>query len=334
MFSPSEFTESLFTHNAKFEDLAFSLFHFQYEHNALYREYLKTLGKRPDAVHGLREIPFLPILFFKTHEVKTGNYKPALIFESSGTTQTTPGRSLVKTPKLYKKSFRSAFSLFYGDIRDYTILGLLPSYLERQNSSLVYMVNDWIRKSDKPESGFYLDEHEKLAHTLQKLEVKAQKTLLIGVTFGLLDFVEKYPMHLSHTLIMETGGMKGRREEWTREEVHDFLRKRLNVEEIHSEYGMTELMSQAYSKEKGLFHCPPWMRIMLRDINDPLQILPPPETGQTSEGVINIIDLANIDTCAFIATDDLGRLHPDGSFEVLGRRDNSDLRGCSLMIQQ
>ncbi len=331
MFSPSEFTASLFTTNAKFDNLALSLFHFQYENNDLYREYLQTFGKKPEAVQDISNIPFLPILFFKTYEVKTGDYNPELTFESSGTTQTTPSKSYVKTPALYEESFRNAFSLFYGDIHEYTIIGLLPSYLERKNSSLIYMVNDMIQQSGQTESGFYLDEHEKLYHTLKKLEAREQKTLLIGVTFGLLDFAEKYQMQLNHTLVMETGGMKGRREEWTREEVHRFLKQKLGVKKIHSEYGMTELMSQAYSKGAGLFRCPSWMRIMLRDMEDPLQVLPIPQAGETAQGLINIIDLVNIDTCAFIATDDIGKLHADGSFEVLGRRDNSDLRGCSLM---
>lgn len=331
MFSATEFTDSIFSTNADFDDLALSLFYFQYENNPVYRQYMDILHRHPQEITHTKDIPFLPINFFKTHEIKTGNFVHKLVFESSSTTQTTPSRCFVRSPAIYERSFRRAFRLFYGDISDYAIIGLLPSYLERGNSSLVYMVNDMILQSGMTESGFYLNEFEKLYQTLSALETSGTKTLLIGVTFGLLDFAEKYPMRLKHTIIMETGGMKGRREEWTREEVHNFLKDKLGTDTIHSEYGMTELFSQAYSKGKGRFNCPPWMRITLRDMEDPLSAVALPKPGEVAHGLINIIDLANIDTCGFIATDDIGLLYPDGSFEVRGRRDQSDLRGCSLM---
>ncbi len=331
MFSTADFTNSLFKPNVDFDHLALSLFHFQYENNPLYRRYLQALHMDPQHVKDTASIPFLPIGFFKTHDVKTGDFVPALVFESSGTTQTTASRCLVKSPALYERSFRTAFSLFYGKVEDYTVIGLLPSYLERKNASLVYMVHDMIKQSGKKESGFYLNEYEKLHQTLLRLEASGQKTLLIGVTFGLLDFAERHPMQLVHTIVMETGGMKGRREEWTRGEVHDLLKEKLGLNYIHSEYGMTELLSQAYSQGNGIFRCPPWMRISLREMDDPLSPVPLPESGNTARGLINVIDLANRDTCGFIATDDIGVLHADGAFEVLGRRDQSDLRGCNLM---
>lgn len=333
MFSAEKFTKSLFTSsNADFEDLALQLFKYQVKNNDLYQTYVQSLGFRAEEVLAVKDIPFLPIGFFKTHEIKTGIFEPELVFESSGTTQTVPSSHFVKDVRLYEQSFRKAFELFYGKITDYVIIGLLPSYLERQHSSLVYMVNDLIQLSGYSESGFYLDEHKKLADQLKKLEDQGQKTLLIGVTFGLLDFAEKYPLSLRETIVMETGGMKGRREEWTREQVHGFLKEKFGIKNIHSEYGMTELLSQAYSQQDGLFHCPPWMKIALRDMRDPLQLLPWPEPGQSSQGLINVIDLANIHSCAFMATDDVGKLYSDGSFEVLGRQDNSDLRGCSMMV--
>jgi hypothetical protein len=309
------------------ENLALELFRFQYATNALYRAYVDALKVAPASVQSISRIPFLPIQFFKTQRVVSGEFEPAVIFESSGTTTTVNSRHLVKDTGIYTRSFMEAFRLFYGDVKDFVVLGLLPSYLERQSSSLVYMVQEMIRRSGRPESGFYLYEHEKLAATLQDLEARRQPVLLIGVTFALLDFAEKYPMQLQHTIVMETGGMKGRREEWTREELHAFLCERLGVPAIHAEYGMTELLSQAYSKGKGIFYCPPWMKVLVRDENDPFQLY-----SENAAGVINVIDLANIHSCAFIATDDIGRIHADGGFEVMGRLDNSALRGCSLMV--
>lgn len=309
------------------ENLVLELFRFQYLTNALYRAYVDALKVDPEAVRSVSRIPFLPIQFFKTREVVCGEFEPAVVFESSGTTTTVNSRHLVKDTEIYTRSFMEAFRLFYGDVKDFVVLGLLPSYLERQSSSLVYMVQEMIQRSGHPESGFYLYEHEKLAATLRDLEARKQPVLLIGVTFALLDFAEKYQMQLEHTIVMETGGMKGRREEWTREQLHAYLCERLGVPAIHAEYGMTELLSQAYSRGKGIFYCPPWMKVLVRDENDPFQLY-----TENASGVINVIDLANIYSCAFIATDDIGRIHVDSGFEVMGRLDNSALRGCSLMV--
>lgn len=312
-----------------FEATTLEIFRFQYDHNPVYRAYADAIGADPLSVQKITQVPFLPIRFFKSHAIQSGTFSPDAIFESSGTTGTISSRHFIKDADLYKESFTRAFELFYGPASDYCIIGLLPSYLERQNSSLVYMVNELIRQSGHPSGGFYLDEWEKLSKLLKELEEKKQKTLLIGVTFALLDFAEKHSMPLKHTLIMETGGMKGRRQEMIREEVHAILKKAFHLPAIHSEYGMTELLSQAYSRGDGIYQCPPWMRIIVRDEEDPLTI----KQHQTAtSGAINIIDLANIYSCSFIATDDAGRLLPDGKFEVLGRMDNTDLRGCSLLV--
>ncbi len=322
------FPERIFNLQAPdFEPAALDLFRYQYQNNALYRAYTNALHIQPGSVKTITDIPFLPIQFFKTHQVVSGAFEPELVFESSGTTQTVNSRHLVKDASLYERSFITAFEQFYGPVSDYVVVGLLPSYLERQHSSLVVMVQEMIRRSGHTGSGFYLYEHEKLYTQLQELDARGQKVLLIGVTFGLLDFAEKYTLSLQHTIVMETGGMKGRREEWTREQVHAFLQQKLGVSAIHAEYGMTELLSQAYSYGKGIFTTPPWMKVLLRDENDPFELF----TGK-SAGVMNIIDLANVYSCAFIATEDIGKLHDDGSFEVLGRLDNSALRGCSLMV--
>lgn len=309
------------------EEVALEVFQYQYQENAIYKAYVDAINISPARVRSLLQIPFLPIQFFKSHKVVCGTFEPELIFESSGTTQTVNSRHYVKESDIYTRSFMTAFEEMYGPVEDFVILGLLPSYLERQHSSLVRMVQELVVRSNRPESGFYLYEHEALQQRLLELEARKQKTLLIGVTFGLLDFAEKYQLSLHHTIVMETGGMKGRREEWTREEVHDYLKERLGAGAIHSEYGMTELLSQAYSKGNGLFETPAWMKILLRDENDPFQL-----TAGKGSGVINVIDLANIYSSAFIATDDIGKLHADGRFEVLGRLDNSALRGCSLMV--
>lgn len=310
---------------AGFEALALQTYVYQYTYNSIYAQYANAVGRSPANVISLTDIPFLPIRFFKSHQVVCGQFIPEAVFESSGTTQTINSRHYVKSLELYRQSFLRAFRIFYGDVKDYCIIGLLPSYLERSNSSLVVMADELIRQSTHADSGFYLYEHEKLSSVLQALEQKKQKTLLIGVTFALLDFAEKQQLHLQHTIVMETGGMKGRREEWTRQQVHHFLFERLGVKTIHSEYGMTELLSQAYSFGDGIFSCPPWMKIVLREEDDPFAI------QRNGTGIINVIDLANIDSCSFIATDDAGRLQADESFEVIGRTDNSDLRGCSLM---
>jgi len=282
--------------------------------------------KRPETVDHLNQIPFLPISFFKTAEIKTGHFLPEIVFESSGTTGTNTARHFVKQSDLYRQSFVKGFERFYGGIRGYCVLGLLPAYLERTGSSLVWMVDEMIRISGHDESGFYLYDFDKLHEVLLKLEKDKQPTLLIGVSFALLDFAEKYTMKLTHTIVMETGGMKGRKKEITRIELHNLLKQRLGVNQIHSEYGMTELLSQAYSSGNGIFKPVPWMKILVREEDDPMSV------RYAGEGMMNIIDLANIDSCAFIATDDVVRLYEDGSFEVLGRMDNSDIRGCSLLV--
>lgn len=321
-----EFEHKIFSVKpSDFASLALDVFRFQYQHNPVYRRYTDMVSTDVNSIKLVEQIPFLPISFFKTQEVMCGRFEPEAVFESSGTTQTVNSRHHVKDISLYKKSFLHCFELFYGPVKDCCILALLPSYLERKNSSLVMMADVLIGLSENKHSGFYLYNHEELFRLLEKLEKAGQKTLLLGVTFALLDFAEKYSLPLNHTIIMETGGMKGRREELTREQVHSLIKKSFGVTDVHSEYGMTELLSQAYSKANGVFNCPPWMKIVLRDEDDPFAI------SGSGTGVINIIDLANIYSCSFIASDDAGRLHADGSFEVLGRLDHSDIRGCSLL---
>jgi phenylacetate-coenzyme A ligase PaaK-like adenylate-forming protein len=313
-----------------FTETALELFRFQYQNNVVYQQFCTTLKINPGKIDALGKIPFLPISFFKTHTITTTAFSPEAIFESSGTTQTINSRHLVKDISLYEKSFSHAFQLFYGDVSGYCIIALLPSYLERKNSSLVMMADKLIAQSKHPKSGFYLDELKQLHQLLTDLEMQGQKTLLIGVTFALLDFAELYPLHLNNTVVMETGGMKGRRNEITRQQVHELLTTAFQIENIHSEYGMTELLSQAYSKGKGIFNCPPWMKILIREEDDPFAIYSANEK-KTMAGAINVIDLANIYSCSFIATEDAGKLYPGGSFEVLGRLDNTDIRGCSLL---
>lgn len=309
-----------------FEQVALEVFRYQAVNNPVYRAFTEALHVNPDSVHSLKEIPFLPVRFFKSHEVKTTPFEPLLVFESSSTTGAVPSRHHIKDPGIYEASFISCFEKFYGPVNEWCIIGLLPSYLERSNSSLVYMANKLIQQSRHPKSGFYLDEFEKLSLTLANLEAANEKTMLLGVTFALLDFATLFPIQLRHTIILETGGMKGRREEMIRKEVHQVLQQAFGVSVVHSEYGMTELLSQAYSVGYGIFHCPPWMKILVREEEDPISI------RQSGAGTINVIDLANLYSCSFIATDDAGKLYPDGSFEVLGRVDGSDIRGCSLMV--
>ncbi len=296
----------------------------------MYRQYVDLLHVEPQKVTSVTDIPFLPISFFKTHSVVSANFTPDAVFESSGTSGENTSRHEVKDLALYRKSFLKGFELFYGDIREYCVIGLLPGYFERENSSLVYMVNELIQRSKDNKSGFYLYDHEKLYKTLVHNEICERPTLLIGVTYALLDFADKYEVNLSRTIIMETGGMKGKREELVRKEVHEKLKSRFGVSSIHSEYGMTELLSQAYSSGKGLFQTPPWMTVFVREMNDPFKLSESVEVGNKKNGLVNIIDLANIHSCCFIATDDLGVLHPDG-FEIVGRSDASELRGCSLL---
>lgn len=323
-----EFEDKVFKVDEEgFRELCLDLFLFQVNNNPVYHDFVAALKINPDEIKRIEDIPFLPIQFFKSHHIMTTEYEPADWFESSGTTQTINSKHYLKDKNTYRNSYLEGFKKFYGDPAGWVIIGLLPSYLERQHSSLVVMVDELIRLSGKKESGFYLYEHRQLSEILKQLEEEGIKTLLIGVSFGLLDFAEAYPMKLQHTVVMETGGMKGRRKEMIRAELHELLGSAFGLNNIHSEYGMTELLSQAYSSGSGLFETPPWMKILLREEDDPLRV-------STSEGsgLINVIDLANIYSCAFIATEDVGRIDKDGRFEVLGRADNSDIRGCSLLI--
>lgn len=311
--------------------MALEIFRTQYDNNVIYKKFIDSLQINIGNVATIENIPYLPISFFKTHDVTSTTFEPEIIFESSGTSGENTSRHKVKSLSLYEQSFSTAFKMFYGNIKDWCILGLLPGYLERNNSSLVKMVADLIKESNNKQSGFYLNDQEKLYQEIVYNEMEEQPTLLIGVTFSLLDFAEKYSMKLKYTTVMETGGMKGRREEITREEVHLFLQKKLGVKTIHSEYGMTELLSQAYSAGNGIFQNPPWMKVLIREPNDPFAIVSHPNAGKPVNGLINVIDLANLFSCSFIATDDVGKLYNNGKFEVLGRRDASDIRGCSLL---
>lgn len=310
-----------------FEQTALEVFKYQYKNNGVYRSYCDLLNVATSDVTHYNDIPFLPIQFFKTHHVVSSKSKNEAIFTSSGTTGVITSKHHVTDIKIYESSYLKGFETFYGDIEDYVVLALLPSYLEREGSSLIYMVEDLIKRSKNTDSGFYLNNTNALRQKIIGLENKGQKTLLIGVSFALLDFIEQDNFQLNHTIIMETGGMKGRRKELIREELHYTLKKGFGVDHIHSEYGMTELLSQAYSKGDGLFNCPPWMKILIREPEDPLSI-----SNTTKSGGINIIDLANYNSCAFIATQDLGKLHSNNSFEILGRFDHSDIRGCNLMV--
>ena len=310
----------------QFKQHALELFKYQYENNTVYRSYCDLINNAYSEVSEVHQIPFLPIQFFKSHTVSCVSKAPDKIFLSSKTTGQIASKHFVNDLKIYHKSFEKGFNEFYGSIKNYTILALLPSYLERENSSLVYMANQLIEQSKHPLSGFYLDELDQLINTLQTLEKKGQKTILLGVTFALLTLIEKKKLNLNNTIIMETGGMKGMRKELVREALHSLFKKGFGVKNIHSEYGMTELMSQAYSKDNGLYNCPPWMKVLIRSTDDPFEIIQEEKTG-----ALNIIDLANIESCAFIATQDLGKTHKDGSFEVLGRFDNAEIRGCNLI---
>lgn len=323
-----DFIDKIFSASPiNFNTLVAEVFNFQYQNNEVYKMWCNGIGgKIQNSKFKIQNCPFLPISFFKTHSVTTTAFTPQQIFESSGTTQTINSKHLIKDISIYKRSFAKAFEASYGSIKDWCIIGLLPSYLERNNSSLVYMVNDLIEQSQHPQSGFYLYNFNQLYPTLLQLELAQQKTLVVGVTFALLDFTDAYTMNLQHTIIMETGGMKGRKKEMTRNEIHSILQKKLGITTVHSEYGMTELLSQAYATNNGKHICPPWMKVLVRGEDDPLQI------SEKGKGVLNIIDLANIYSCSFIATDDVGEVFDDGSFSVYGRLDNSDLRGCSLMF--
>ena len=313
--------------DAEFERLALELFHFQAAENDVYRQYLDLLGVKRQQISSLQQIPFLPISFFKSHKVITGSFDPQKVFSSSGTTGQQTSKHYVGDLALYEKSCRLGFERIYGSVEDYCVLALLPSYLERSGSSLIHMAEKMIEASKDPESSFYLHDLEKLYAVLQDKNKSGKKTLLLGVSFALLDFAETYSLPESDLIVMETGGMKGRRKEMIREELHALLCQGLGVKSIHSEYGMTELMSQAYSRGSGKFTTPPWMKVLVRETDDPFTAAKPGKTGG-----INVIDLANVDSCAFIETQDLGRIYADASFEVMGRFDNADIRGCNLMV--
>jgi len=313
--------------SAQFKNVALSVFKHQAKHNNVYHKFLSFLKVDPDSVETIQDIPFLPIQFFKTHKVVSNKHPVEVIFASSGTTGNLVSKHFITDVSIYQESYTKAFEQFYGKIEDYAILALLPSYLEREGSSLIYMVADLIKRSNNKKSGFYLSNFSELKDVLIDLENTSEKVMLIGVSFALLDLVENFNFDLKNTIVMETGGMKGRRKELIRGELHELLKSGFGVNHIHSEYGMTELLSQAYSKGEGIFNSPPWMKILIRDPENAMELLPHERTGG-----INIIDLANINSCSFIATQDLGKTHIDGSFEVLGRFDHSDLRGCNLLI--
>jgi phenylacetate-coenzyme A ligase PaaK-like adenylate-forming protein len=322
------FKHSIFNLQSPFEfnEIAVSLFRYQYRNNKIYSSFVDALGITEGQVYHPEQIPFLPVSFFKTHKIVTGEYPEELVFESSGTTGMETSKHYVIDAALYEESFSRGLQLFYGDLSQYAVFALLPSYLERKNSSLVYMVEKILQQSNRQMGGFYLNNLGELQEQLLEAKRLGLKIMLFGVTFALVDMAENYPVNIPDAIIIETGGMKGRRKEITREELHEKLCKSFGVEKIHSEYGMTELLSQAWSFGDGIFRCPPWMKIMIADTNDPLSYL---ETGRT--GGINIIDLANFHSCSFISTQDLGRVFEDETFEVLGRFDNSDIRGCSLL---
>jgi hypothetical protein len=311
--------------DAVFTEAAMAIFRYQANHCDIYRRYLQAIKVAPNSIQHLDHIPYLPISFFKTHRVVTADFTPEIIFTSSGTTGMNTSRHEVRSLGVYRTAFQRAFELQYGSPAHYVIYALLPSYLEREGSSLILMAEELIAQA-QPGSGFFLKHHEELQSLLLANAKAGKKNLLLGVTFALLDFAEAMPTSLPNTIIMETGGMKGRRKELIREEVHRILKQAFGVSQIHSEYGMTELLSQAYSQGDGIFRCPPWMHVSVRDVQDPLNNFP------TGKGGLNIIDLANIDSCAFTATQDLGIVHTDGSFEVTGRFDHADVRGCNLLV--
>ncbi|KQC02385.1 acyltransferase [Pedobacter sp. Hv1] len=313
---------------AIFNQVALTIFQHQAKNCLVYRDYIRNLKIDVDAIKHYEQIPFLPISFFKSHDVLSTNAPVEIVFSSSGTTGQVTSKHFVSELSIYKQSFNKAFEQFYGDPAELCMLALLPSYLERDGSSLIYMVDDLLKQSKHPLSGYFLHNHDQLLATLKNLKNAKQATILIGVTYALLDFVEQFQINFPELIVMETGGMKGKRKEMVREELHDTLYKGFGVQQIHSEYGMTELLSQGYSYGQGIFNCPPWMKILLRDTSDPLSLLQNKQSGG-----INVIDLANVNSCSFIATQDLGKIYVDGSFEVLGRFDNADIRGCNLLVQ-
>ncbi len=311
----------------EFNEMSLKIFRWQAENVEVYKEFVQELGITPQEVTRIEEIPYLPIQFFKSRKVIANDYESQLRFQSSGTTKTGRSSHYLVQPELYEESFLKAFELFYGNPKEYCFLALLPSYLEQQESSLIYMVDRLIKNSKHPSSGFFLNHGVEFRSVLKSLENNS-KVLLIGVTYALLDFIEEGKVKMPDLIVMETGGMKGRRKELTRDELHEQLTNGFGVNSVHSEYGMTELLSQGYSKGEGVFYCPPWMKIIAREVNDPLNVLPNGKSGG-----VNIIDLANFYSCSFIATQDLGKVFEDGSFEILGRFDHSDVRGCNLLVQ-
>lgn len=312
--------------SAIFNNACLDIFRFQYNNNFVYQKWLNLLEVNINDIKFYEQIPFMPISFFKYHQIVCGNLSFEKIFRSSRTTGETASQHFVCRTSVYEESFVKCFQKFYGNIGDYCILALLPGYLERDDSSLVYMTKMLIQKSQYAGSGFYLNYTDDLFRAALCAEKDNKKILLLGVTYALLDLPEN--LIFKNLIVMETGGMKGKRKDMIKEELYEILKNKFQVEQIHSEYGMTELLSQAYSKGQGRYYCPPWMKIIITEINQPQQLLALEKTGR-----INVIDLANMYSCSFIATDDLGKLYPDGSFEILGRLDNSDIRGCNLMIQ-
>jgi|TARA_B110000971_G_C20028990_1_gene510388 phenylacetate-coenzyme A ligase PaaK-like adenylate-forming protein len=308
-----------------FKNKAITLFNEQYNNNSIYNKYCKLLKIQPNQIKELSHIPYLPIQFFKTHKITSNNKIISHLFKSSGTSGAR-STNYVSDINLYEHSFRKCFEFFYGPIKNFVFLGLLPSYLEQKNSSLIYMVTDFIKQSEYQESEFYLQNYKKLHNTLIKLKKENKKTILFGVSYALIDFIEKFPTDINGFIVIETGGMKGRRKEITREELHSKLSVGFNVKNIHSEYGMTELFSQAYSSQDGVFKNPPWMKVLVRDINNPLSV------SLKGKGAINFIDLANADSCAFISSDDIGEVFNDSEYKISGRLSESDIRGCNLMF--
>lgn len=323
-------TDKIFTiqNDLQFNEVALEIFHYQYQHNKLYKSFTDNIYKDIHKIRKVHEIPFLPVEFFKTQQLMVSGRTASKVFLSSGTAGENRSKHYISDLNLYQRSFLKCFRKFYGDPSSYIILALLPSYLEQKDSSLIYMTNKLIQQSKNKLSGFFLSNFEELAGKITEAVKTRKRILLFGVTYALLDFSERYPIKLRiNDIVMETGGMKGRRKEMVREEVHKILAKRFGLKSIHSEYGMTELLSQAYSQGEGKFKCPPWMKILIRDINDPLTV-----SNTPSSGGINIIDLANLYSCPFVATQDLGKTFKNKKFEVLGRYDSSDIRGCNLLI--
>jgi hypothetical protein len=322
----NSFEEVLYQVNEQsFDEIALNLFHFQAKHNPVYSQFIHHLGLSPGDVKTPIDIPYLPVSFFKTHNIRTGDWNPRTTFTSSGTTGSVQARHDVHDVRYYLDHAARNFTFFYGNPDGYSILTLLPSYVEREGSSLIAMVEDLIARNPSGGGGFF---HQRPSELVSRVKFVHGKPLVWGVTYALMDLADAGEVDFSDCIVMETGGMKGRRKEITRTELHERLKERLHVNAIHSEYGMTELMSQAYSSGEGVFRCPPWMKIYLRDPEDPLAV-----TSAAGRGGINIIDLANIRSCAFIETQDLGKITQNGSFEVLGRLDNSDIRGCNLLVE-